>query len=396
MKKKLLFVIESLTNAGAEKSLVTFLSILDYSKYEVDLQLFSYGGAFECYIPKEVNLLPPFDYTRFLGKNTVEQFLTFDFKKILSRWTYSVAIRLRKAWHSDKARLYWKYVSSCLPTNPTHYDVTIAYSQGIPTFYVAQKTIANKKMAWVNVGYKLTDINQYFQEPFYRKMDYIIPVSESAKSIFQQTFPQFSDKMIVIWDMLDAKIIQKLSYETPLTPLTSSVPNILTIARLNKFQKGYDISLEACKILKERKIEFQWYAIGQGPYRKEMEKFIHLHHLEDTFIFLGTTSNPYPYIKSCTLYVQTSRHEGFGLSIAEARILNKPIVTTEFDAVYNQIVPGKNGLVVPLENPVAVADAIERLLNDKKLYQSIVTYQQQEKKGNTEEIQKFYRLIEAP
>ena len=96
------------------------------------------------------------------------------------------------------------------------------------------------------------------------------------------------------------------------------------------------------------------------------------------------------------MYVQTSRHEGFGLSIAEARILNKPIVTTEFDAVYNQIVPGKNGLVVPLENPVAVADAIERLLNDKKLYQSIVTYQQQEKKGNTEEIQKFYRLIEAP
>ena len=47
MKKKLLFVIESLTNAGAEKSLVTFLSILDYSKYEVDLQLFSYVGAFE-------------------------------------------------------------------------------------------------------------------------------------------------------------------------------------------------------------------------------------------------------------------------------------------------------------------------------------------------------------
>ena len=46
MKKRLLFVIESLVCAGAEKSLVTLLNLLDYSKYEVDLQLFSYGGEF--------------------------------------------------------------------------------------------------------------------------------------------------------------------------------------------------------------------------------------------------------------------------------------------------------------------------------------------------------------
>ena len=104
------------------------------------------------------------------------------------------------------------------------------------------------------------------------------------------------------------------------------------------------------------------------------------------------TPNPYPYIKNCTLYVQTSRHEGYGLSIAEARILNKPVVTTEFDAVWNQMVHGNNGLVVR-QDPIAVADAIERLLTDKQLYDHIVDYQMQEKKGNTEEIQKFYQLI---
>ena len=45
-------------------------------------------------------------------------------------------------------------------------------------------------------------------------------------------------------------------------------------------------------------------------------------------------------------------------------------------------------------DPVAVADAIERLLNDKNLYNHIVSYQKQEKKGNTEEIEKFYQLID--
>ena len=123
-----------------------------------------------------------------------------------------------------------------------------------------------------------------------------------------------------------------------------------------------------------------------------MEKYISDNHLKNTFILLGTTPNPYPYIKACTIYVQTSRHEGYGLSIAEARILNKPVVTTEFNAVYDQMVQGKNGLVVK-QDPVAVADAIESLLTDRDLYNSIVTYQQQEKKGNTEEIDKFYKLV---
>ena len=57
MKKKLLFVMESLGIGGAEKSLVTLLSQLDYSKYEVDLFLFQIKGEFLYLIPPEVNLL---------------------------------------------------------------------------------------------------------------------------------------------------------------------------------------------------------------------------------------------------------------------------------------------------------------------------------------------------
>ena len=49
--KKLLFAIESLGIGGAEKSLVTLLNLLDYTTYEVDLQLFSYGGELEKMLP---------------------------------------------------------------------------------------------------------------------------------------------------------------------------------------------------------------------------------------------------------------------------------------------------------------------------------------------------------
>lgn len=75
MKKRILFVIDSLICAGAEKSLITLLSLIDYSKYDVDLQLFKYGGEFEKYLNENVNLLPPFQYTTFIEKPISKQLL---------------------------------------------------------------------------------------------------------------------------------------------------------------------------------------------------------------------------------------------------------------------------------------------------------------------------------
>jgi len=93
------------------------------------------------------------------------------------------------------------------------------------------------------------------------------------------------------------------------------------------------------------------------------------------------------------LYVQTSRHEGFGIPIAEARLLNIPVVTTRFDSVYMQMVDGKNGLVTDIDAE-SVADAIEKIMKDKELYNSIVRYLKTEQKENYESIEKFDKLIE--
>lgn len=393
MRKKILFVIESLTAAGAEKSLVTFLSVLDKKRFDIDLQLFTYGGEFERFLPEEVNLLNPLGYTLFSRKNILLQFLTFDLKKILARWKFSLLIRQKNLKHVDRARLYWNCISDCIPISPVKYDIAIAYAQNVPTLYVIDKVVAEKKMGWVNVRYVPEGVNYDFYKRYYEQFNHIVLVSDSAFEEFSTVYPELKPRMIVIKDMLDARFIMKMSGYECEHRLSVDKPVLLTIARLNKYQKGYDITLKACLILKEHGLNFKWYVLGRGEYRSEMETFIVKHHLEEFFILLGTTSNPYPYIRNCTLYVQTSRHEGYGLSIAEARILNKPVVTTEFDAVWMQMVQGENGLVVP-QDPVAVADAIERLLNDQQLYDHIVAYQQQEKKGNTEEIEKFYQLID--
>ena len=393
MKRKLLFVIESLVAAGAERSLISLLTVMDYSRFDVDLQLFRYGGDLERLLPKQVNLLPPFDYTLFAEKSIWKQLLSLDIRKTARRFLYSILIRMGKSTHADKARIYWKTIGGFLPEKESRYDSAIAYSQGIPTFYVVDKVRADKKLAWVNVGYSLSKKNHSFQSAFYDKIQHIVCVSETAKAIFDKGFPSCRSHTLVIRDRIDSSLIRKLSKEYSVA-LGGDVPAILTVARFAP-QKGYDLSLKACRILKDRGIRFRWYAIGRGPLLRKMMRLVQEAHLQDHFVYLGVFPNPYPYFKAATIYVQTSRHEGFGLTIAEARVLGTPVVTTEFDAVWQQMIQGKNGLVVP-QDPVAVADAIERLLFDKDLYRSIVSYLAQESFDSEDTLSRFYDLLNNP
>ncbi|MCJ8009131.1 glycosyltransferase [Lederbergia wuyishanensis] len=394
-KENILFVIDSLDCAGAEKSLVTLLSLLDYSKYSVDLLLFAHGNILEKLVPNKVNILSPLSYTKYSSLSINEAFLLSikkaNFNMFYSRIKYSIAIRLQRLRNSQKARVYWENVSKVIENNPKQYDIAISYAQGVPTFYVAEKVKAKKKFAWVNVSYRLGGKEKEFQKKYYDQYDKIVAVSDSTKDIFLETFPEYVNKMDVIYDINNPKFIFEMSkigdsYEDGFNGL-----RILTIGRL-ALQKGYDLALETCAILKEKGINFRWYALGKGPLEEEIKDKIVKYDLTENFKLLGVRANPYPYIRDSDIYVQTSRFEGFGLAIAEARMLNIPVVTTNFDAVFNQMKDGKNGLVVDME-PNAISEGIIKLINDVKLKNNIIEYLKTEQKGNIEEIDKFYRLI---
>lgn len=392
MKKKLLFVIDSLSSGGGEKSLVTLLSLIDYTKYDVDLQLFNKSGIFLDLVPKNVTILEELDYFNSCATPITQQ-LSHPLN-LYSRLLYSLKLRVNpQSTHPDKARMLWQSISNRIPLSNKKYDVAIAYAQGLPTFYVADKIKAKRKIAWVNSSLLINGKTLRYNQRYYSKYDAIVPVSDSAKEILEDRFPLLKNSLYIIKDILDEDFIKLMAEKGNSSEIKNTLPILLTVARLNNRHKGYDITLETCKILRDRGVEFRWYAIGEGGFRSEIEKYIAENGLQDRFILLGTKANPYPYFKACDIYVQTSRHEGFGLSIAEARILNKPVVTTEFDAVWNQMVQGKNGIVVPID-ATAVADAVQDLIEHPEKREEISAYQRTEKKGNLEELQKIYDLIE--
>ena len=392
MKKKILFVIDSLNCGGAEKSLISLLSLLDYNKYEVDLQLSKIEGMFLELLPKEVNVLPELDFYKFCELSILNQIKTFNYNYISSKTKLFMMSRSNKN-KLHGAQIFWENCKNSFGVLDCRYDIAIAYNQGFPTYFVADKVNATKKFAWVNTDYVKAGYKASIDERYYDKFDNIVAVSEEAEIILENTFSKFKDKLLVIKDINNAELIKKMADEEKVfNNVDNSITKIVTVGRLVAL-KGYDLAIETAKLLDKKGIQFKWYVIGEGPERDNIEKMIKKNELEDKFILLGQKSNPYPYMKCCDIYVQTSRFEGFGLTIAEAKILNKLIITTNFDTVHNQIVDLKNGVIVDMEEQ-AISKAIIDLIKNKYLKSYILNHLKSENKGNKEEINKFYELIE--
>jgi glycosyltransferase involved in cell wall biosynthesis len=131
------------------------------------------------------------------------------------------------------------------------------------------------------------------------------------------------------------------------------------------------MAVEACKILLQSGHLITWYLIGEGSERKELEKQIENLGIQENFILVGADTNPYRYLARAAIYVQTSLFEGLGLTVIEAALLCKPIVSTNFPSVQGILEDEKTGLIVSM-NPNDNATNIERLINDKDLNAKLV------------------------
>ena len=134
--------------------------------------------------------------------------------------------------------------------------------------------------------------------------------------------------------------------------------------------KGYDLAVNAAEILRDKGLDFKWYFVGDGAERSNIDKLIADKNLGDYITITGLKDNPYPYIKNCDIYVQPSYEEAHPLSIIEAQILCKPLVTTATVGGKSIIVEGLNGLISDIDSE-SLADKILQLTNDKLLQTQI-------------------------
>ena len=166
---------------------------------------------------------------------------------------------------------------------------------------------------------------------------------------------------------------------------------ILSVGRLT-YQKGFDIAVETAKILKENGFEFQWLIIGDGKLKKNLNSMIKKLNLEDSVRLLGTRSNPYIYMDQCDILVQTSRFEGKSVVLDEAKILNKPILATNYKTITDQL-SDDIGFIVGMD-PKEIASVLIKIIKDKSLLKEKVQNLKKIEFNNEDDLAKYKDIFE--
>lgn len=146
----------------------------------------------------------------------------------------------------------------------------------------------------------------------------------------------------------------------------SKIPFFVSIGRLECSQKDQYTLLRAFALIRKRK-KSRLIILGDGPDRKDLENYAKQLGIKNDVLFLGFNPNPFPYLARCTAFIHTAVAEGFGNVIIEALALGKPVIATDCPHGPKEILDnGRFGILVPMGDYKSIASAAIKILNSKK------------------------------
>lgn len=142
---------------------------------------------------------------------------------------------------------------------------------------------------------------------------------------------------------------------------------ILTVGRLVP-EKGMEYIKKVSGEILQRYPEWQWVVLGEGVERENLEQFIIENNLQNRFVLKGNVENVDEYLQQASIFVITSKYEGLGLSMLEARAMKVPCVSFDVKMGPRELIHnGLDGyLVIPFDCEDMIKK-IETLINDSKL-----------------------------
>jgi glycosyltransferase involved in cell wall biosynthesis len=139
-------------------------------------------------------------------------------------------------------------------------------------------------------------------------------------------------------------------------------PIVGSIGRLDR-QKGYDVLVSALAALPGASAVL----VGEGPERGPLLTLAHELGVGDRLHLAGHREDARDWLTTFDVFALPSRFEGLPLAALEAMLAHLPVVATDVGSVSEAVVDGVTGLLVPVEDPGALAAALVRLLDDSEL-----------------------------
>ena len=133
------------------------------------------------------------------------------------------------------------------------------------------------------------------------------------------------------------------------------------------YTKGYDLALEVAKLVFNKHPDWQWRFIGDGTHFESLKAKSSEYGLDNNVIFAGRTNQISEEYKKASLYVMTSRTEGFGLVLTEAKSYNLPTLAFDVDFGPREIIEHeKSGYLVKAFDIERMAECICELIENEE------------------------------
>ena len=362
---KVLFFIHDLGEGGAEKVLVNLVNNMNSNIFSITLISIFGGGINEQY------LSPNIKYHAI-------------FKNIFPANSYIMKLftprQLHKWFIKDK------------------YDIEISYLEGPSARIVSGcPNKETKLISWIHCTmHSIEEVSKPFRnfseaKKCYNQFYSMVYVSEACKEAFQQVCYTEGQQM-VLYNSNDSTLIQyKMKEEIDDTSFKQYEFTWCGVGKLIPI-KAFDRMLRIQKKLISEGKKTHLLILGDGPLRKELEKWCEIHEIETSVTFLGYQKNPYKYMRRCDLFVCSSLSEGFSTAATEALIVGIPVCTVEVSGM-KELLGGDNEYGIVVNNDEgSLFNAIQSLIENKNLLEH---YKQKAiERGRTFTIENTVKAVE--
>jgi len=335
---KVLFVLDSLRGGGAQRVVLNLLWYIDRESFSPALALVNKQGEYMSMLPYDIQ--------------------PYDLQAKKARYAFFPIARLVNELKPDLifSTLFHIDESVCLALMLTKYSSKLVLRS--PNF--ASKSL-QKFPLYVRLLSKWS----------YNKANMIIASTCAMKIDLQKKFNINSKKFRIVHNPIDLGTVDNLSDESVdhlwfSKKSRNSRPLIIAMGGLSE-PKGFSYLLKAFSVV-SGELSSKLVILGRGSQLKDLQALAKNLGIDKNVDFLGFQSNPFKYLAKADLFVLSSLWEGSPNALVEAMACGIPVVSTDCPSGPSEIIThGKNGLLVPVKNPEALANAILRVLTDKYL-----------------------------
>ena len=230
------------------------------------------------------------------------------------------------------------------------------------TSFCPKSNLAQGRKNFIHVGW----LGGYYNLSTYRNCDYLIALTPDLLTYFAAG-GWTAARTVCLPVFTSAPDPQSVAAARSLYDTPEAVPLALALGRFHE-NKGFDVLIAA---LKEVPSLYLWLA-GAGPLKSSLESWIASAGVGQRVRLIDWQDDVTPLMLAADFFVCPSRHEPFGRVIIEAWAHRLPVIATASQGPKQLIVDHNNGLLTPIDDVGALANAMQHLVDNQSLRESLV------------------------